>query len=906
MQYTAPNTPQQNGIIEREFPTIRNMAYASLQASDMSESEQMSHWAHAIDDCTIVRNLQPRKEWSNAYEPFDEQPPVKAKDLMPWGAKGWMTTRETIKAKWKPKAIRVTRVGYAKNHASGTYIILKHDNKQYVESRDITWDEPRRYRKLPIEATKGSSTTAITPELENNRFAALVSDSDNSDADDDDGDDLGLMQQQQQQEGQLEPGGRLHRELHRLAPHNNPPGEGNQPILGRTRGATQRAAVHNVAATDKAVEAALYKDPANDREAMEGDESKQWFDGLVKEYDGFFDIKTWKLTKRKDAKLGHGNKPLTTKNVYKKKLHAITKEPRYRVRNCIRGFEMIAGVHYDASFAPTPTNTTVKTVFAITLYILQQLGINMKDLERIEKEEWVVGNLFDIVQAFLNSELDSEKNPLYIFLPPYWKQYCELRKIEFDPTDLILLLKSQYGSTDSAKLWVDKFVKILTDKGGCEMIRSKVDPCVLYKKDKEGKLILLLVFHIDDGYVAGKPEEVRKLMAHLQASVEVLEIGRMDEHLGVSYSLQKDNVGWYYESKMDKYINKVVIEYEHDMKIQLKDYPTPATPGSNLMKLDDQQEKPDRMDQFRKYIGKILYAVVKVIPDCANAIRDLTCHMTAPGQEHWKALERLLGYLKFHYKPMKFRAPKELRVIAMFDSDWATDKNDRRSISSYLTTIGGTSLVSWQSKKQQTVALSSCESETMAATMCAQDVLFTMNLLKELVGDELLEPSFVYGDNVASLFLVQNNSVGQRTKHIDIRHRFILELVEGKRFELRHVRSEENTSDINSKNTKIEIHKKMADRLYEGLVVAQVDSTRKEDHGKSTKEDVEYSYATIVMDDSRPSQINYASEMPSGTGNIKQVAEPSETPGYRNKKEEQWKDRSSGDSSKESSERSSQ
>jgi hypothetical protein len=255
----------------------------------------------------------------------------------------------------------------------------------------------------------------------------------------------------------------------------------------------------------------------------------------------------------------------------------------------------------------------------------------------------------------------------------------------------------------------------------------------------------------------------------------------------------------------------------------------------------------------------------------------------------------------------------------MFDSDWATDKNDRRSISSYLTTIGGTSLVNWQSKKQQTVALSSCESETMAATMCAQDVLFTMNLLKELIGEELLEPSFVYGDNVASLFLVQNNSVGQRTKHIDIRHRFILELVERKRFELRHVRSEENTSDINSKNTKIEIHKKMSDRLYEGLVVAQVDSSGKEDQRKSTKEDVEYSYATIVMDDSRSSESSDSdsssdpdsdtdtdpSEMPSGSGNIILVAAPSETPGSRNKKQGRWEDRPSEDPSKESSERSS-
>jgi hypothetical protein len=174
----------------------------------------------------------------------------------------------------------------------------------------------------------------------------------------------------------------------------------------------------------------------------------------VKEYDGFHEIKTWKLTKQKDTKLGNGNHPLTTKNVYKKKVHAITKEPRYRVRNCICGFDMISGIHYDASFAPTPTNTTVKVVFTITLYYLQQLGprATMETFKRIQKEEWVVGDLFDVVQAFLNSELYPEKNPLYIHLPPYWKEYCELRLIPYDPTDLILLLKLQYGSVDSAKL----------------------------------------------------------------------------------------------------------------------------------------------------------------------------------------------------------------------------------------------------------------------------------------------------------------------------------------------------------------------------------------------------------------------------------------------------------------------
>jgi hypothetical protein len=105
MQFTAPHTPQQNSVVEREFPTIWNMAFACLQASDMSEAEQVLHWAHAINDCMIVRNLQPRKEWANAYEPFGEDPPVKAKDLIPWGAKGWMTIRSLIKPKWKPKAV---------------------------------------------------------------------------------------------------------------------------------------------------------------------------------------------------------------------------------------------------------------------------------------------------------------------------------------------------------------------------------------------------------------------------------------------------------------------------------------------------------------------------------------------------------------------------------------------------------------------------------------------------------------------------------------------------------------------------------------------------------------------------------------------------------------------------------
>ena len=142
---------------------------------------------------------------------------------------------------------------------------------------------------------------------------------------------------------------------------------------------------NNVAAPKD--DALLYKDPANDQEALEGPESKHWWESLVKEYNGFHEIKTWQLTKQKDAKFNNGNHPLTTKNIYKKKVHAITKEPCYQVRNYARGFDMISSAHYDASFAPTPTNTTIKVVFAIALYYQQQLGsrATMATLDQIKR-----------------------------------------------------------------------------------------------------------------------------------------------------------------------------------------------------------------------------------------------------------------------------------------------------------------------------------------------------------------------------------------------------------------------------------------------------------------------------------------------------------------------------------------
>jgi len=810
MEYTAPHTPQFNGPVERAFPTVRNMAFASLMASDFSASEQKVQWANALQDATICRNLMPRGEFANAYKPFDEDPPVQPQHLMKFGAKGWMTIRTTMKTKWVPKAEEIRRIGYSLLHSSDTYLVKKVSNGRSVESRDVTWEEKRRAdaREPILKATA----------LKNTRFQ-LEDDHDDDDDDDeeakqlrrDDDDDAESVipdaddpiEVEDDDDDPDEPPAaprkklsKVQREMHKLNTFFN-----DTATVDFARHAER---VFNVSVNSDP------GNPKNDHEAMTCAESKQWFQGTMDEYDGFFKLGTWKVKKRKDVTLKMN--PLTTKNVYKKKLNLLTKAQRWKVRNVVRGFNMIQGVHYEESFAPTPSAQSVRTVFAISLYFLQELGI--VDLKEAIKE-WDPGFLIDVVQAFLNSVMTGE--PVYVTLPFLWEEYCKRRGLEYDPTDLIQLMKAQYGQVDAAKRWMDMFIRILTEPGGCELTQCKTDPCVLYKHDENGKLTALMVLYVDDGFCAGDPKVLKSIRDHLKTKVEITEIGMIDTHLGVDYELKMDKHGWFFECSMTKYIADIVKDFEEHVSSETKNFDTPAAPSTILMKFDG-----EAIDEsgYRKFVGRILYAVTKVLPDCCNAIRDLTSHLATPGEEHWNALTRLVGHLKYNYKPMKLRAPIELRTIAAFDADWATDKNDRRSVSSHLTTIGGTALVNWQAKKQTTVALSSCEAEIMAGTVAAQDVLFENNLLQEILGRRPKMPSYVYGDNQASLHIATNNALGQRTKHIDLRDKFLGELVKSGDVEVRHIRSEDNPADVNSKNTKVATHQKHAKKLYEGFILA--------------------------------------------------------------------------------------
>jgi hypothetical protein len=205
------------------------------------------------------------------------------------------------------------------------------------------------------------------------------------------------------------------------------------------------------------------------------------------------------------------------------------------------------------------------------------------------------------------------------------------------------------------------------------------------------------------------------------------------------------------------------------------------------------------------------------MPEISNAVRNVTCHMSNPGEEHWKAMERLVGYVVSKGKDigLVLRRPRNLVSISECDSDYAKDEGDRKSISGRVNTMGGM-ITNWSSKKQATVSLSSTEAEYQALSDCAQEAMFTSTLIFEITS--ISEKAIIYEDNQGAIHLVKNQQVSSRTKHIDVRHHFTRDLQLSGRLEIRFHRSENNPSDILTKNQATQIYEKHGHNIREGLL----------------------------------------------------------------------------------------
>lgn len=201
---------------------------------------------------------------------------------------------------------------------------------------------------------------------------------------------------------------------------------------------------------------------------------------------------------------------------------------------------------------------------------------------------------------------------------------------------------------------------------------------------------------------------------------------------------------------------------------------TPLDANVTLSK-DSGEPNPAVLEPYQELIGCLLYLTGCTRPDLAQAVGVLSRFMSAPTDEHMNAAKQVLRYLAGTTTlGLKFTKGDNV-LVGYCDADYAGDIDKRKSTSGYVFLLNGAA-ISWASKLQPTVALSTCEAEFVAAANAEKELLWIRTLLSDFTGH--IEPVKLFGDNQGALKLIQHPHSHQRTKHIDIAYRFIQDRVE--------------------------------------------------------------------------------------------------------------------------------
>ncbi|KAD2804715.1 hypothetical protein E3N88_38092 [Mikania micrantha] len=503
-------------------------------------------------------------------------------------------------------------------------------------------------------------------------------------------------------------------------------------------------------------------EPTNYSEAKS---SKEWQEAMKAEIASIEKNQTWTLTD-----LPEGCKAVGLKWVFKTKKSAEGKVLKHKARLVAKGYVQQYGVDYEEVFAPVARMETVRLLLAIAA-----------------QQGWFVHHL-DVKTAFLHGEL---KEQVFVSQPEGFERKGAEGKV-------YKLSKALYGLKQAPRAWNMKLDSVLKVLG---FVKCKQEPAV-YKRGHKKKIIIMGVY-VDDLFLTGESEEeIKKVKGQLEESFEMSDLGLLNYYLGIE--VKQDESGITICQK--GYAQKILKE------TSMKDCnPTsfPMEPGLKLSKEDDSPNVDPT--QFRKWIGCLQY-LTHTRPDLSYSVGYVSRFMQSPKETHKQALKQILRYVKGSTNLGLWYERKGNKTLYGYsDSSYSIDKDDGRSTSGLVFYYDGAP-VAWNSQKQGTVALSSCEAEFMAATSAACQAIWLQRLLAEILGEKE-EKVTIKVDNQSALALMRNPVFHGRSKHIDTRYHFIRECVEDGRIDVKHVSGTEQKADILTKALPRLKHEEMKKKL---------------------------------------------------------------------------------------------
>jgi len=256
------------------------------------------------------------------------------------------------------------------------------------------------------------------------------------------------------------------------------------------------------------------------------------------------------------------------------------------------------------------------------------------------------------------------------------------------------------------------------------------------------------------------------------------------------------------------YIEKILAHFNLS---NAKPLSSPITPGTNLSKEDAPADptKAARMKKmpYREAIGSLMYAAIATRPDISYAISTLSQFLENPGEAHWQAVKRVFRYLSSTKTHALTYGIERHNLISFTDTD-GTSQEHRHTISGFAFLLDSTA-VSWGSRKQELITLSTAEAEYVAAMHAAKECIWLRRLIDNIFRHLTSIPTPMYCNNQAALRLATDDNYHTRTKHIDIRFHYIHQTVADKHIKLKYCPTNDMTADILMKplpKHKIAIH----------------------------------------------------------------------------------------------------
>ena len=228
-----------------------------------------------------------------------------------------------------------------------------------------------------------------------------------------------------------------------------------------------------------------------------------------------------------------------------------------------------------------------------------------------------------------------------------------------------------------------------------------------------------------------------------------------------------------------------------------KPMPTPVDVSTKLVNGDDHSKKVDKVE-YQSMVGSLLYLSTRTRPYIAYAVSNVSRFNAEPRTKHMTGVKRILRYLNGTYDLGLLHRKDEMdECIGYSDADWAGDLDDRKSTSAYIFHMGRAA-ISWRSKRQACVALSTAEAEYMVLASAAQEALWLRQLLSDLK-NQPTSPTLILEDNQAAICLAKNPQFHGRAKHIDIKYHFVREQVGNGNIAAKYCRPEDMLADMLTK-----------------------------------------------------------------------------------------------------------